>query len=224
MAHEWYIDAGGSVEGPVTADELRDRAAAGTLRPTDSVSTDGAKWVAANSLPGLVFTQVGPQRPPRQLLETVVSGSVQPDASAPTVMDCAVPVVSVPGYQLIDTIGAGACGVVYKALHEKLKRVVALKTVLMPDRASAALLDRFKQEAVSLARLHHPNIVAVFDSGMCEKPVGQAFFAMELLDGEDLDQRLERTGPLDERDAWLVARQTAARWLTRPSTGSFTGT
>src|SRR5690349_14970062 len=70
MAQEWYIDADGRVEGPLSADELRHRAAAGLLRPADSVSADGVQWVVANTVPGLAF----PARPP--LTETVVSGSV----------------------------------------------------------------------------------------------------------------------------------------------------
>jgi hypothetical protein len=85
--------------------------------------------------------------------------------------------------------------------------VVALKTVKMADNTPAHLLARFDQEAVSLARLQHPNIVAVYD---CGHTGGRAFFAMELLDGEDLERRIERSGPLPERVAWLVARQTAA--------------
>ena len=208
MADTWYIDAGGSVEGPFSAAELSARAAAGRLKPTDGASRDRAKWVPASTVPGLTFP-----RPQHPLIETVVSGSVNlsassilPDGGGPAT----VPVVSVQGYQLLDTLGAGACGVVYKAKQEKLNRVVALKTVLMPDKASYDLIERFKQEAVSLARLQHPNIVAVYDGGLCETPKGQAFFAMELLDGEDLAARVDRTGPMDEYTAWLLARQTAA--------------
>jgi serine/threonine protein kinase len=206
MAPEWYIDAGGQVEGPFTPTELGVRAAIGGLAPTDSISSDRVTWVPANTLAWLSF----PDRPRRPLLETVVSGSVSEALSGTDDGPAVVPVVSVPGYQILDTLGAGACGVVYKALQEKLNRVVALKTILMPDRASAELLNRFKREAVSLARVQHPNIVAVYDSGMCATPVGQAFFAMELLAGEDLSVRLNREGPMDERTVWLIARQAAA--------------
>jgi hypothetical protein len=210
MADTWYIDAGGNVEGPFSAAELSTRAAAGRLKPTDGASRDGAKWVPASTVPGLTFP-----KPARPLVETVVSRSVNLSASAVLPDEIGggprtVPVVTVRGYQLLDTLGAGACGVVYKARQEKLNRVVALKTVLMPDKASNDLIERFKQEAVSLARLQHPNIVAVYDGGPCDTPPGQAFFAMELLDGEDLAARLDRDGPLDERTAWLLARQTAA--------------
>jgi eukaryotic-like serine/threonine-protein kinase len=206
MALEWYIDAGGQIEGPVSADELRARAAGGGLAPTDSVSADRVTWVPANTVPGLTF----PARPRQPLLETVASGSVQVVGARPKIGAGAVTDVVVPGYTILDTLGAGACGVVYKALQEKLNRVLALKTVLMPEKAAPDLLSRFQQEARSLAKLHHPNIVAVYDSGQCETPSGQAYFAMELLDGEDLGARLERAGPVPEQTAWLIARQTAA--------------
>src|SRR5687767_3936768 len=113
MPQEWYIDAGGQVEGPVTADELNDRAAGGGLAPTDSVSADRVTWVPASAIPGLTF----PARPRRPLLETVVSGSVlagpTPETGPPS-----VPIVRVTGYQILDTLGTGAGGVVYKALQE----------------------------------------------------------------------------------------------------------
>jgi hypothetical protein len=205
MADEWYIDAGGRLEGPFTATELNARAADGRLGPTAAVSRDRAQWVAAGTVPALKF----PPRP-RPLQETVVSGSIDTGAKAADRPPTVLPTVSVPGYQILDVLGTGACGVVYRARQEKLNRTVALKTVLVPEKASGDLLERFKQEAVALARLQHPNVVAVYDSGLCETPKGQVFFAMELLDGEDLDQRVERSGPLPERTAWLVARQTAA--------------
>src|SRR5690349_15982729 len=78
MAQEWYIDAGGQVEGPVSPGELCERAAAGRLAPTDTVSPDRVKWVPASTVPGLTF----PAPRPRPLLETVVSGSVQPGTTS----------------------------------------------------------------------------------------------------------------------------------------------
>src|SRR5262245_18637621 len=95
MAEEWYIDSGGKVEGPVSADELRDRAAGGGLAPTDSVSADRVTWVPANTVPDLTF----PPRPRPPLLETVVSTSVHPvveSGEGPEV----VPVVTIRGYEI----------------------------------------------------------------------------------------------------------------------------
>ena len=203
MAQEWYIDAGGRSEGPLSAGELRERAAAGQLGPTDRVSTDRVAWVFAGSVPGLVFSARPPGRP---LLETVVSGSLQAgDSTTTTTAPDAPP--SIPGYEIRGVLGTGACGVVYRAWHENLKRVVALKTVRLARNTSPDVVERFEQEARALAGLQHPNIVAVYDRGHAD---GRAYFAMELLDGEDLGARIDRAGPLDERTAWLVARQAAA--------------
>ncbi len=201
MAQEWYIDAGGRVEGPVAASELSARAAAGHLGPADRVSADRVAWVLASTVPGLTFAP----KPRSPLLETVVSGyspSSDPEPDDPPIID---------GYEIDATpLGTGACGVVYKARHRKLDRVLALKTVRMAQTATREVVARFDQEARALAGLHHPNIVAVYDCGTCTEPKDQTYFAMELLDGEDLGARLDRTGPLDERTAWLIARQTAA--------------
>src|SRR5262245_4782645 len=123
MPNEWYIDAGGSVEGPVSAAELRDRAAAGKLRPADSVSADRVEWVPAGTVDGLAFPTS-----PRQLLETVVSGTVPEHATAPPAGPAFSPLDSVPGYELQGALGTGACGVVFRAVQVKLNRVVALKT------------------------------------------------------------------------------------------------
>ena len=98
-------------------------------------------------------------------------------------------------------------GVVYRARQVKLDRVVALKTVAVAMAAHPELVARFEKEAVALAKLQHPNIVSVYDSG---RAGDRLFFAMELLEGEDLDRLIERRGALDERTAWLIARQTAA--------------
>jgi eukaryotic-like serine/threonine-protein kinase len=140
---------------------------------------------------------------PRALQETVAAGT-----SAPPRPDT-VPVVEVAGYKLLDTLGTGAQGVVYRARHEKLGRDVALKTVLMPDRAASDVRARFEQEARALAQLQHPNVVNVFDTGDCARPVGFAYIAMELLTGETLDAVIAR-GALREGRAWLIARQVAA--------------
>lgn len=199
MAQVWFIDSGGRLDGPLTAKQLQARAGSGELRPADRVSHDRVKWVRAEKVKGLRFapapstTQVGPDatpRPAESLVQTVASAIDQ-----------------VPGYEILGALGAGACGVVYRARQLKLDRVVALKAVVVPRTNPQLAVARFEQEAVALARLRHPNIVAVHDSGHHD---GRVYFAMELLDGEDLSRRIEAAGRLDERTAWWVARQTAA--------------
>lgn len=96
-------------------------------------------------------------------------------------------------YRLIDSIGTGATGVVYRATHRESARPVALKVLHEKLGAIGDLERRFAREARVLARMSHPNIVEVIDFGVED---GRTFIAMELLEGETLEEVLER-GPLD---------------------------
>ena len=90
-----------------------------------------------------------------------------------------------PNYEVMDFIGRGGMGVVYKARQLSLNRIVAIK--LLPREILREDLDfkqRFKLEAQTMAKLSHPGIVAVHDFGETED--GQLFFAMEFVDGIDL--------------------------------------
>ncbi len=101
-------------------------------------------------------------------------------------------------YELLEELGAGGFGRVYRARHQVLGREVALKVLL--DRSER---DRFLREAAILAQLDHPHIVKVFDSGTT--PDGHAFLALELLEGETTAQRLRATGAQPVAEAtWMV--------------------
>jgi len=113
---------------------------------------------------------------------------------------------NVPGYEVESVLGSGACGVVFRAKQLKLDRTVALKTIVLDKTVTGNMLARFEKEAVALAKLQHPHIVNVFDSGKHE---GRLFFAMELLEGRDLDEHISKFGELPELHAWSIARQTA---------------
>ena len=104
-----------------------------------------------------------------------------------------------PGYEIHEAIGSGGCGTVYRARQLAVGRGVALKVIELDRDLHPSLAARFQREVSSLGQFSHPNIVQVYDSGWHDR---RAFIVMELLDGEDLGQRLRRTGRLDERVAW----------------------
>jgi WD40 repeat protein len=104
---------------------------------------------------------------------------------------------AVPGYEVLGLLGHGGMGVVYKARHRALDRMVALKMLLGGGHASPADLARFRAEAEAIARLQHPNIVQVHDVGEHE---GRPYFSLEYVDGGSLADRLDGT-PLPAREA-----------------------
>jgi serine/threonine protein kinase len=114
---------------------------------------------------------------------------------------------AVPGYDILGLLGKGGMGVVYRARQKSLDRIIALKTVLVSQLADPTAVQRFEQEAQAVARLMHPHIIAAYDFGRHE---GRLFFAMELVEGEDVEKLAARVGPLDEALAWGLLRQAAA--------------
>ena len=100
-------------------------------------------------------------------------------------------------YELLEEIGRGGMGVVYKARQNGLDRTVALKIILAGQLASPEVVRRFLAESRAAARLQHPNIVRVFEAGEFE---GRHFFAMEYVAGSNLAV-LARRGPLDAEAA-----------------------
>ncbi|MCP4248814.1 MAG: serine/threonine protein kinase [bacterium] len=95
---------------------------------------------------------------------------------------------TIDGYELIEEIGRGGMGVVYKALQVATKRVVALKVMLAGPFASPTARRRFEREVELAARLRHESIVTVLESGQVAS--GQKYFAMDYVDGVHLDTYL----------------------------------
>jgi serine/threonine-protein kinase len=93
----------------------------------------------------------------------------------------------IPGYEVLGVLGRGGMGIIYRARHLKLNRVVALKMLLSGEYASPAELARFAREGEAIAALQHPNIVQVYDVGEID---GRAYFTMELVGGGTLAAKL----------------------------------
>ncbi|MCE9548700.1 MAG: serine/threonine protein kinase [Planctomycetia bacterium] len=111
-----------------------------------------------------------------------------------------------PGYCILDVIGHGGLGIVYRAQQINLDRPVALKTVLVTQLNTPGALARFQQEAKTIGGLRHPNIVAAFD---CGTNADRLFLAMELVEGLDLAKMIQRETRIDEFRGLWIARQIA---------------
>ena len=96
-------------------------------------------------------------------------------------------------YVLLDKLGQGGMGLVFKAEHRHMKRVVALKVLPPSSTKSPDVIKRFHREVEAAARLAHPNIVTAFDAGEANKV---HFLVMEFVDGSDLSQVVKKQGPM----------------------------
>jgi Tol biopolymer transport system component len=108
-------------------------------------------------------------------------------------------------YEILSALGAGGMGEVYRARDTKLNRDVAIKVLLPAVANDPDRLARFSREAQVLASLNHPNIAAIYG---IEESIGVTALVMELVEGEDLSQRIAR-GPIPIDDALPIARQIA---------------
>ena len=113
---------------------------------------------------------------------------------------------AIPGYELLGTLGRGGMGVVYKARHLQLQRVVALKMILGGGHARPAELQRFRTEAEAVARLQHANIVQIHEVGEHE---GSPFISLEFCSGGSLDAKFKGT-PMPAKDAAAMVQTLAS--------------
>ncbi|MBX3228628.1 MAG: serine/threonine protein kinase [Labilithrix sp.] len=110
-------------------------------------------------------------------------------------------------YVVHEKIGEGGMGSVYRASHAMLKRPTAIK-VIAPERAGETATARFEREVLATSRLTHPNNVAIYDYGRTRG--GVFYYAMELLEGEDLARLVEREGPQPVARTRHILRQVVA--------------
>jgi formylglycine-generating enzyme required for sulfatase activity/tRNA A-37 threonylcarbamoyl transferase component Bud32 len=105
------------------------------------------------------------------------------------------------GYAVLEQIGVGGMGAVFKARQPVLDRIVALKVIAPQVAQDAAYIARFQHEAKAAARLNHPNVVAVYSAG---EDQGVHFLVEEFVEGESLHDRLTREGRMDPQEALAI--------------------
>jgi membrane protein implicated in regulation of membrane protease activity len=111
-----------------------------------------------------------------------------------------------PRYRILQLLGAGGMGVVYKAEHQLMERPVALKVIHHTLIGEAGAVERFRREVRGAARLTHPNIVTAYDA---EQAGDTHFLVMEFVEGMSLDRWVQSQGPLPVAEACQYVRQAA---------------
>lgn len=109
-------------------------------------------------------------------------------------------------YEILEKLGQGGMGSVFKARHRRLGRIVCVKVMNQAGRKSATMMERFRNEARTIASLSHPNFIVAHDADEAE---GVPFLVMEFIEGEDLAKHVHVHGPLKLRTALNVIQQIA---------------
>lgn len=110
-------------------------------------------------------------------------------------------------YVIERKLGQGGMGTVYLAQHSDLKKSIALKVLPQDKAKNPTLVKRFKSEAQAAAKLEHPNIVAVYDTGEAD---GYLYIAMEFVDGIDLFEHVKRRGVVPVKRSIEIIKQVAS--------------
>jgi len=111
--------------------------------------------------------------------------------------------IDLPGYKILDTLGRGGMGTVYRAVHVDLGRTVALKIFTPQGKDYDLFVERLKREGQLMAQLEHPNVLGIYDAAVMED--GTPYLVLEYVKGEDLYKRLQREGKLSQRTAVRIA-------------------
>ena len=184
---------------PTTSESRFEAAAAEYLRAREEGRAPDAEQ----------FLQRFPELAPRLrefFADQALFDRLAPDlASTPSHPPAAGRRVQMAGYEILEELGRGGMGVVYRARHQKLGHEVALKIMLAGSHASEQELARFHLEAAAVARLKHPGIVHIHDFGEHD---GRPFFSLELVEGGSLAARL-KAGPLPAREAAALMEKLA---------------
>ena len=136
-------------------------------------------------------------------LTTLFGKAVRPKAESPEVSQT----TRIDFYEILQCLGSGGMGTVYKAHDEKLDRVVALKVMLKDFRGDPELLDAFRSEARAVAKINHPNIAQIYSLG---ENKGKPYIVMEYVAGSHLDSLVFSPKPLDQAKVMWTGMKIAA--------------
>ena len=205
-----------SDSGPVTA----------TLPPTQEQPIQPPPPVSAPAAPERKKGMTGQSAVPASMRRTVTASTLEkalprPPVSAPrpqakTVMESTEPASRIDAltglklgeWEVKERVGIGGMSTVYRAPHQKIGRDGAVKVLRTDVVADARDMEQLLHEARSIGDIHHPGIIQIFDAGEIPDGSGRQYLVMEFLDGESLEQRLERDGRLPLRDAIPIIDDT----------------
>ena len=151
---------------------------------------------------------VADEEPPELVVATAPRAAVEQDPDLSTNADAP----EIEGYELLEKLGQGGMGSVWKARQTSLDRLVAIKVLPPLFSRSSKFIQRFRREALATARLHHPNIVTAIDVGV-ERRDGQPdlyYFVMEYVDGETVGDLIDRLQKLEPEQAVDIAAAVAS--------------
>jgi formylglycine-generating enzyme required for sulfatase activity/tRNA A-37 threonylcarbamoyl transferase component Bud32 len=148
----------------------------------------------------------GQNVPPRALADRLVERGLLTEYQAKQVLEGYGDELLLGPYVVLDRLGKGGMGTVYKAYHRKLDRIDAVKVVRDDWLENEEAVKRFDREAQAAAKLRHPNIVMVYDAGEVDD---LRYMAMEYIDGSDLGRLVKGSGPLPITRACEHVRQVA---------------
>lgn len=129
------------------------------------------------------------------------------DVSAAVPFSTGSPSLIADRYEILGMLGRGGMGAVYRARDRELDEIVAIKILRADFASDKAMVERFRQEVKLARRIHHPNVVRMFDLG---EHAGGRFLVMECVQGQSLAMHLERTGALPFGQFFLIARGMCA--------------
>lgn len=232
MSAQWFCKIAGAEHGPLTAQQLVQLMRGNRLKPTDPVRKDNSPWIAAGKVKGLFPQQpdegssdtankapettevwakqaeTPPSKEPSGSAGLGVASNGEPGSEGGTtkIVRGLSHGSRLGNYQILETLGEGGMGVVLKAQHIRMERMVALKVLKSQAVQSPVVISRFQKEVRAAAKLSHTNIVTAYDADDVD---GVHFLVMEYVNGFSLAELLAKSKKLDVKEVLGYVIQTA---------------